>query len=125
MGIGSQKSLLGENYHPDDFSLVWLDKSVNASKDNRLVQEQIRSSVEHLKTFDQIESCLNFLQHDGKEKRIILIVSGQYGREIVPQIHQLKQIFCIYVYCSNQEKHKQWASQYSKVIFIYRSKRIR
>jgi len=120
MGIAHQKSLLEENYHPKDFSLIWLDKSVDSSKENRLVKEQLRNCVEHFKTFDEIDACLNYIHHDGKKKRIVFIVSGQYGREIVPCIHSLKQIFCIYVYCSNKEKHKQWANEYSKVTYSYR-----
>jgi hypothetical protein len=44
-----------------------------------------------------------------------LIVSGQFGREIVPKIHQLEQLSAIYVYCMNKEANEQWAKDFLKV----------
>ncbi|CAF1071152.1 unnamed protein product [Rotaria sordida] len=44
-----------------------------------------------------------------------MIVSGQLGKEIVPSIHNLRQVMSIYVYCMNKAINEQWASRFVKV----------
>ncbi|CAF1353988.1 unnamed protein product [Rotaria sordida] len=44
-----------------------------------------------------------------------MIVSGRLGREIVPSIHELRQVISIYVYCMDKKSHEQWACNFEKV----------
>jgi hypothetical protein len=116
MGPSLRKATLGDDQNLEIFSLVWLDVSVNSSKENIDVQQQLRTLIKHLKTFDNSNDCLQYIRNTSKQNQIILIVSGHLGQEIVPRIHRLKQIAFIYVYCMNKEKNEQWAQKYSKVI---------
>ncbi len=119
MGSSLRKSVIEADRNSEVVTLVWLDGSVNATIENRNVQQQLRSLVNHLKTFDNRNACFNYIQNNSKNNQIILIVSGQLGREIVPRIHRFSQIMCIYVYCMNKEKNEKWTQKFPKVNFEF------
>jgi hypothetical protein len=58
------------------------------------------------------------------QDRILLVVSGQLGEQLVPKIHQLRQVSTIYVYCTNKKKNEQWTKQFAKVYFTKHSSSI-
>jgi len=99
----------------ETYGLLWLDASVNSSQKNIQAQQQLRSSINHLLTFEDDQQCLQYIQFVPKDDRIILIVSGRLGRIIVPQIVPLRQIISIYVYCMDKKANEQWALHFSKV----------
>lgn len=94
------------------FTLVWLDAYVNKTT-NESIQTELRELTNQFRTFDNCSECQLFLQSN--DQRLVLIVSGRLGREIVPQIHSLEQIASIYVYCLDRERNEQWAKNYSKI----------
>ncbi|CAF1216028.1 unnamed protein product [Rotaria sp. Silwood1] len=95
--------------------LIWLDAVVDQSQENIDAQQQIRSIINHLKTFQNIQDCEKYINQISKDDRILLIVSGQLGQEIVPRIHYNRQIFSIYVYCMNKVKNEEWAKHFPKI----------
>ncbi|CAF1412457.1 unnamed protein product, partial [Rotaria sordida] len=98
----------------ETFLIVWLDANVNKTKDNEETYKALRTSINYLKTFDNLKEGEAYIQSIHHEK-IILIVSGGFGMEIVPRIHDFEQINCIYVYCLDKAHHEQWSKDYSKV----------
>lgn len=100
----------------DTFPLIWLDSLVNTSQENLDGQKLIRSSIDHLKTFENIERCEEYIRSISHNERIILIVSSRLARDIIPRIHQLRQVSSIYIYCLDKSANEQWAKQYKKVI---------
>lgn len=93
---------------------VWLGSNGRLDSDNfKKIKKHLKKNNSSLKTFDGIIDCKNFIEMSANEK--ILFVSGSYGRQIVPVIHDLPQLLGVYVYCSNKELHLQWANQYTKV----------
>ncbi|CAF5051564.1 unnamed protein product, partial [Rotaria sp. Silwood1] len=44
-----------------------------------------------------------------------MIVSDEFGKEIVPSVQNLRQVMSIYVYSMNKEINEQWASRFVKV----------
>jgi hypothetical protein len=100
----------------ETFSLLWLDASVNTTEDNLRAQDKLRTTINQLKIFENSGECEQYIKSVSVEDRIVLIVSGQLGREIVPRIHPLEQLLSIYVYCQDQKLNEQWSSQYSKVM---------
>ena len=99
----------------ETFSLIWLDKKVNETDSNRQTQKALRQIINNLKTFDDQQQCHNYITSCCAQDRMILIISGQLGQQLVPQIYQLRQISSIYVYCKNKEANEQWARKYDKV----------
>ena len=95
--------------------LLWLDSLVNTSQENLDGQKLIRSSIDHLKTFENANKCEEYIRAISSDERIFLIVSGRLGREIIPRVHQYRQVASIYVYCLDKSTNEQWAKQYKKV----------
>ncbi|CAF1162154.1 unnamed protein product [Didymodactylos carnosus] len=113
------------NVNLETFLIVWLDANVNTTKDNEETYNELRSSFNYIKTFDDLSTCQEYIEGVKLEK-IVLIVSGGYGKDIVPHIHNLAQVNCIYVYCADKGRHEEWARSYSKVqaVIIKRKKLI-
>jgi len=98
----------------ETFSIIWLDAIVNDSVENIETQQRLRRFINHLKTFQDRNECIQYIESLPKD-RFVLIVSGRLGQEVVPQIHNLRQIYSIYVYCLDKERNERWAKQYPKI----------
>ncbi|CAF3754955.1 unnamed protein product [Adineta steineri] len=96
------------------FSLIWLDASVNV-KDTRDTEVKLRSIINHIKKFQDIKLCQHYIEQTSQKDRLVIIVSGRLGLEIVPYIHQLRQVISIYVYCMDKKNNEQWALKFAKV----------
>jgi hypothetical protein len=98
--------------------LFWLDPNINKSQDNIKIQEKLDALfTDDFQTFKSSEECESCIKQK-KNDQIILIVGGQIGRQIVPKIHDLKQISSVLVYCMDKEGNEQWAKNYAKVGII-------
>ncbi|CAF3962176.1 unnamed protein product [Rotaria sp. Silwood1] len=66
--------------------------------------------------------CINYLLSNKlNSKTLFLILPGSYGRKIVPFIYDETNIEFIYLFCKDEEKHKEWVELYSnklKGIFV-------
>lgn len=99
----------------DSESLIclWLDQTVNTSKTNAVILQQLHQIVDDVRTFENSQQCEEFIRKMNKRK-LALIVSGGFGRQIVPRIHELPQIIACYVFCQDEKANKEWASKYPK-----------
>ncbi|CAF3915640.1 unnamed protein product [Rotaria sp. Silwood1] len=100
--------------HLEIFCLVWLDAGSTA-KGGRDTEQQLRSIINHLRKFQDVALCQKYIHERTAKERVLMVVSGQLGREIVPSIHHLRQVISIYVYCFDKKRNEQWASKYAKV----------
>ena len=98
----------------ETYSLLWPDDSIN-SQQNLDTQQKLRSSINYLITFEQSDQCEQHIRSASSQDRIVLIVSDRLGQQVVPRIHQLRQISSIYVYCIDEQRNQQWANQFNKV----------
>ncbi len=98
----------------ETFSIFWLDASVNDEK-NLAAQKKLRSIINQLKTFDDAEEFMARIRRLCKGDLTVLIVSGELGCIVVPEIHRLPQVSSIYVYCINKAVHEKWSCSHSKV----------
>lgn len=99
----------------ETFVLIWLDGQVDSNEENCHAQKQLRTLINHFKTFtDQIQ-CEEYISTRSKDDQIILIVSGRLGPTIVPRIHHLHEINSIYIYCRDKQIHEQWSKTFPKV----------
>ena len=99
----------------ETFLIVWIDPSVNSNKSNRETQQSLRKVSTSLIIFDAVLPSQQFLEDYSSNQKIVLIVSGAYGRELVPKIHQLPMIMAIHVYCLDVEGNKGWAQRFAKI----------
>ena len=96
------------------FSLVWLDATGDAVEDQN-TQQKLRSIINHLEKFQDGSECQRYIEQKSAHDRLVLVVSGRLGREIVPSIHELRQVSSIYVYCFDKEGNEKWARKFDKV----------
>ncbi|CAF4064832.1 unnamed protein product, partial [Rotaria sordida] len=94
--------------------IIWLDAGVK----DRIIsyaEQKLGAIVNHLEKFQDVTQCQKYIEEQSQNDRLVLIVSGRLGREIVPSIHNLQQVMSIYVYCMNRTDNEQWACKHEKV----------
>ncbi|CAF1421185.1 unnamed protein product [Rotaria sordida] len=96
------------------FCIIWLDDNVQAS-DDRDTEQKLRSIINRLKRFKDVERCQQYINAGSAKDRLIIIVSGRLGRKIVPTIHNVRQVISIYVYCMDEAGNREWSKKYTKV----------
>ncbi|CAF1120651.1 unnamed protein product, partial [Rotaria sordida] len=102
-----------------NFLLVWLDANIDESKvDFQNTLKHLRRIIASITTFTDAQQCFDFLNGITKEKAF-MIVSGSLGQKIVPEMEAMSQLESVYVFCTNQSYHEQWANKVSKVKGVY------
>lgn len=96
------------------FCLIWLDSTADTNQ-TRDVEEKLRSVINNFKKIEDVNQCQRYIEKCSKQDQIVLIASGQLGKEIVPNIHHLPQVVSIYIFCYNVKAHEKWAFQHAKV----------
>ncbi|CAF1137441.1 unnamed protein product [Adineta steineri] len=88
--------------------LIWLDNNINDNNtDCSNTIKQLKRVVNNINTFTDGEECIEFIQTITNNK-ICMIVSGSVGQDIVRHVHKMSQVDTIFIFCNNQEWHKQW-----------------
>lgn len=100
------------------FHLVWLDAAIETA-DVQSTERQLRSIINHLKKFHDLEECRKYIQQCSQIDRIIMIVSSELGQEIISSLYQIRQITSIYIYSIDQKINTQWADKFPKVNLSY------
>ncbi|CAF4282200.1 unnamed protein product, partial [Rotaria sp. Silwood2] len=100
---------------PQNFLLIWLDANLNKSdEDMKRSLQKVQYLGASITTFTDADECIDFLSANKKEK-VFMIVSGSLGQHVIPKIHAWPQLDSVYVFCSNQSIHEEWARAISKV----------
>ncbi|CAF2095426.1 unnamed protein product [Rotaria magnacalcarata] len=102
----------------ETFRIFWLDKNVH-SEENKRSQIILRAIINNLKVFDDETECEKVIRDVSVADRIVLIVSGSLGYEIVPKVHNLEQLSSVYVFCWDKAKNEIWAQNFPKVKELY------
>jgi hypothetical protein len=108
----------GNENHLEIFDLIWLDTDGNI-KDSRNTEQHLRSIINHFKKFQDVKECQEYIEQRSIQDRLVLIISDQLGKEMVPSIHKLRQVSSIYVNCQDKKSNEQWAKRFTKV-HLYR-----
>ena len=86
--------------------------------DHRDIYEKITGTFQWEMCETGTERCAQFIGETCVNKRVFLVTSGGIGREIVPKIHHIEQLYAIYVYCGHVQGHLEWASKLPKVRMV-------
>ncbi|CAF3327828.1 unnamed protein product [Rotaria sp. Silwood2] len=102
-----------------NFLLIWLDADFNESKEDfRKSILYLRNIVATVKTFTDVDQCIDFLT-DLENEKVFMIVSGILGQQLIPEIQVCPQLDSIYVFCENLSLHEQWTNKIPKVQGVY------
>ena len=104
----------GNDQNLEIFCLVWLDANLDVTE-GRNTEQKLRSIINHLKKFRDVKQCQNYIETKSQKDCLVMIVSGQLGREIVPSVYKFRQIISIYVYCMNKKHDEEWTCKFTKV----------
>ncbi len=102
----------------DDMTLIWVDKTISRTDENYYSLSQLGNLVHNIHTFTRVETFIEYLNNELNEK-IILIISGTLGCEIIPKVHSFPLIESIYVFCQNKTKHQLWAKNFNKIQGVF------
>ncbi|CAF1522286.1 unnamed protein product [Adineta steineri] len=103
---------------------IWLDSTIENSKSHCDTESLLRQIVRgRLQTFIEPDLCIEQILTNLQEKRIIFIVSNEFGPTVVPFIHEWPQIQTIYIYCGNRQRAEQWTQLYTKITGIFTDKK--
>ncbi|CAF2083103.1 unnamed protein product [Rotaria magnacalcarata] len=103
----------------ETFSLLWLDAQVNTTDENKNAQKQLRTIINHLEIFHDPDDCIKYIKSCSEQDRIVLIISGRLSKELVPRIHDLRQLSSVYIYCWDKKPYKRWTTEYSKIKSVH------
>jgi tetratricopeptide (TPR) repeat protein len=98
-----------------NFVLIWLDSNINDSnKDYQNSIVQLRRIVTAINTFTDTDECIDFLT-EIKVEKVFMIVSDTFAKQLVSLIHDIHQLYSIYVFCGDTAKHEVWTNDWTKV----------
>lgn len=121
MGLchGSNSSTIetwNSNENLDIYTIIWLDNQINKFPKTDCIEKQLRRIINYVKIFKDEDDCEKYINEISRDEYIILIINEQIGQEFISQIHDLQQIYSIYVYSSIENTDKTWINQYNKVV---------
>ena len=103
----------------ENMILVWLDASTDKQGDNtKNFLAQLRRICNVVRPFSETQKCLDFVRSIYDEK-ILFVVSGSLGPEILPHINHLDQIYSIYIFCGKKSNHIEWSKPFDRIHGIH------
>ena len=102
-----------------NFLLIWLDAKIDET--NVQCQKnlkQLRSIINTIYTFKELNPCAHFLDQINNEK-VFLIISGVLGESAMVNIHEKSSLDTIYIFCENKARHEEWTKKWSKIKGIH------
>ena len=90
---------------------IWLLNPINNSETIQQTLGQARSIIKHVNLFENILEFEQFLQNLSNYDRIVFIVDDLFAQEIIPKIHDVPQIFAIYIYTFNEQSDQSFYKQ--------------
>ena len=108
--------LISENLQLENFQIVWLDPKVYIDEENKETYRILQQILTDVQRFDDLALCEQWLKTYSGPKKIIFVVSGGFGEQLVPRIHNLPHIVAIDIFCLSRVYHEKWSKQFSKVL---------
>lgn len=95
----------------EDFQLIWLDASLNESSDILVTQKMLRMLNTNAQFYTDMNECLELI-NSIKTEHILLVVSGQLARTVLPKIHSLRSVRAVFIFCETRELHIGLLNEY-------------
>ncbi|UJR31915.1 hypothetical protein I4U23_019389 [Adineta vaga] len=111
----SSRETFIQNENLEIFTLIWLDTTTKKSRKTNFIQQQLRTTINYLKIFTNEKECEFYIKQIPKDEDIIFIVNDQIGQTIISHIHDLSQLFSVYIYSPNKTTDQQWMNEFHKI----------
>ncbi|CAF1128435.1 unnamed protein product [Rotaria sp. Silwood1] len=103
-----------------NFLLIWLNSNndeVNENNNHNNLM-QLRSIVNTVKTFTNMNRCVDFLT-DIQDEKAFMILAATVAQYIVPLIHDIPQLNSIYILSENESTVDSWIQKWNKVKGVF------
>lgn len=101
--------------------LVWLDKNIDEYDEYWLDKiTELRTVVHDFIEFTDRNECIQSIINITDTKTCI-IISGTFGKGVVPHIHNLPHVDSIFILCDNDDNdnHEEWINEWRKIKGVY------
>jgi hypothetical protein len=103
----------------EDNTLIWYDISLSSTdQDTMNTKRALRSVNDYVLLFNDENKCVDYIKSIDVNN-IFMVISGTSSTTLLPQIHELKQVKKMCIFCMNGDLYKPLLNDYSKVIGIY------
>jgi hypothetical protein len=110
----------------DNLSLVWLDTDIHRRLSNIDTEIKLKNLINYIRVFDRVDACEKYIKligrmnnnGDAQGEKLLVIISTTLAPTIIPHLHDLPQVKCIYIYGKSKtisQVHQDWLKRYSKV----------
>lgn len=108
------------SHNVQNFVLVWLDPNINGklNDEHREIVKQVRSTISNVKTYGDMNQCIDFLR-TLKNEKAFMIVSGALGQNVLPYVCNMSKLDSIYVFCGRKDIHEKWAQNWAKIKGVF------
>ena len=117
----AQSPSISEKPNFEGITLIWYDPRMGTTDDTKITTEELREINDRVIMCSDPFDCLNHIQSVENEK-IFLITSGKGATSIVPEIHQLKQVDSIFIFCLKIDKYQHLLKEYESIVGIYKDR---
>jgi len=100
---------------PDSFKGLKFVTLDGFQLETREIYDKISGTFQWEMCESQEDRCISVIRDECGDKRVFVITSGGLGFRVVPAIHDLPQVYAIYIYCVDVEGHRKWSSKFPKV----------
>ena len=83
--------------------------------ETREVYDEISGTYQWEMCESQVDRCVTYVTEQCADRRVFLVASGSLGRQVVPKIDKLPQVYAIYIYCADVTANRAWADNHPKV----------
>lgn len=113
---------VSENRRPlqrivENFMIIWLNSNIKDFNENSIIQ--LRSIVNSISTFNDLNQCIECIVRPRPEK-LFVIVSNNLGPSLLPHIHTVDQVQSVYILCDEKSSSdSRWTNNWKKVKEIF------
>ncbi|CAF3775690.1 unnamed protein product [Rotaria socialis] len=104
-----------------NYLVIWVDGNIDeTNSDCQNALAQLRAVVSDVNVCTSPEECVRFLNKidDGKA---FIISSGALGQSLVNDIHGIRKVDAIYIFCGNKARHESWSKNWPKIRGVFTS----
>ena len=99
--------------------LVWFDPNVH-NDENKFYTEILKEELKiKVNTFTNFIDAVQFIQKDGRNRRLLVICCGSKGQDLCEAIKMDINVIFLYIFSARVGLHKEWAKNYYKIQGIY------
>lgn len=101
----TQNSIMG------NVIIVWLNFNIdNSAKDKDTLVMELQHIISTIKTFTDINECVDFLT-DITDEKVFMIISDYSNQNFLSLINKIPQIHSIYIFNNSPEEHEQYIKE--------------